>query len=82
MLAFSLTALADDSLLCTRKKNYGLLQCLTKHHVTPKGWRKILTAGLPGGVGSLGVLMKQSESRELCYTRHCASSSVCFLMVF
>lgn len=63
-------------------KLYGLLQYLTKHHIAPKGWKKILIVGLPGGVGSLGVLMKQSESRELCCASRRASSSVCFLRVF
>lgn len=43
-------------------KVYGLLRGLTKHHLTPKGWKMILMVGLPGGVGSLGMLMKQSES--------------------
>lgn len=27
-------------------KVYGLLQCLTKHHITPKGWKKIPLAVL------------------------------------
>lgn len=63
-------------------KVYGLLQCVAKHHITPKGWKRTLVFGLPGYVRSLSVLMKQSESTELCYAGHCASSSVYFLMVF
>jgi len=42
----------------------GFLQHFAKHHITPKGWKRSPSLSLPGCVGRLSVLIKQSESTE------------------